>query len=267
LAKQYDPAIRDCDEAIRLDPKNARFYSVRAQAHAGKGEWEKAHQDFKLGLELDSKDKFIYFMRGAVWYAQGKLDAAIADFTDAIRLDPQFSSAFYNRGTSWSQKGDLKKALADYTEAAKVDPKNVDAHYDRGVLLRMSGEWGEAIKAFNAVLGLNPKHVAALYGRAWVHATCPDERFRNGAAAVQDAEKACELDGWKDPADLDVLATAYAEVGKFEEAMKWGRKALKEYEASEPESSRTAQAREKLKWYAQKKPIRADAELPDLKHP
>ncbi len=61
----------------------------------------------------------------------------------------------------------------------------------------------------------------AFEARARMLATCLDKRFRNGKQAVEDATKACELRGWKDPDDLTALSAAYAEAGDFDAAFSW----------------------------------------------
>jgi hypothetical protein len=62
--------------------------------------------------------------------------------------------------------------------------------------------------------------------RAWLRATCPDEKHRDGNQAVADAKQACESSSWKNMRHLDTLAAAYAETGDFIEAVKWQEQAI-----------------------------------------
>jgi membrane associated rhomboid family serine protease len=61
---------------------------------------------------------------------------------------------------------------------------------------------------------------------AWQLATSSHDAVRDGAQALAYATRACELDGWKNPAYLDTLAAAHAEVGNFQEAETWMQRAL-----------------------------------------
>ena len=63
-------------------------------------------------------------------------------------------------------------------------------------------------------------------GLAWIHATCPDARYRDGKKAVVLATKSCEPSQWKNACDLNILAAACAESGDFESAVKWETRAI-----------------------------------------
>src|SRR5205085_2431009 len=71
-----------------------------------------------------------------------------------------------------------------------------------------------------------PKNAEAYQGLAWLLATCPDPRVRDGKKAVENATRACELTKWTDPNPISALAAAHAEVGEFAKAAEYQKKAL-----------------------------------------
>jgi tetratricopeptide (TPR) repeat protein len=119
-----DRAIADYDQAIRIDPKNTRAYSVRGVAWAAKGDLDRAIADYYQAIRLDPKNTNVYDNRGIAWAAKGDLDRAIADYDQAIRLDPKNSSWYFHRGLSNLYAGALPTALADLNQASELNPKH-----------------------------------------------------------------------------------------------------------------------------------------------
>jgi tetratricopeptide (TPR) repeat protein len=96
---------------------------MRGEAHYAKGDYDGAIADFSEAIRLDPKFAIAFSGRGLAYSAKGDHDRAIADFNEAIRLDPKSRIAFYNRGLAYDAKGDYDRAIADYTEAIRLDPK------------------------------------------------------------------------------------------------------------------------------------------------
>src|SRR5439155_2847067 len=83
----------------------------------------------------------------------------------------------------------------------------------------------EAVALFEQALALKPDSIEGLNNLAWLLATSPDDSLRNGARAVQLAERACELTRFEQTALVGTLAAAYAEAGRFAEAVATAEKA------------------------------------------
>ena len=100
-----------------------------------------------------------------------------------------------------------------------------------------------------------PDHPYLLSNLAWVLATCPEASARNGARAVELAEQARRLSGDKDPVLLGTLAAAYAEAGRFADAVATAQRAL-ELVCAQANTAQTETLRARLELYRSGSPFR-----------
>ena len=225
---------------------------MRGNARIGKGDYDRAIADFDQALRLGPKDASTSAGRGAARYGKKDLDGAIADYDEAIRLDPKYADAYNGRGAVREALRDRDGAIADYDEAIRLDPSDPRTFANRGATRHARKEYDLALADYAASLRLDPDHPAALNNLAWLRATCPDPRYRDGRLAVESAARASDLARRKEPTRLGALAAAFAESGDFAKAVEWQGLANGLY--PDPEDRRKGEAR--LKLYADKKPYR-----------
>ena len=237
--REYEKAIADYTEAIRLDPKSVAAHLDRGSVWSKKREYDKAIADFTEAIRLDPKYAGAYTNRGAAWQSRGDYDKAIANYNEAIRLDPKDAVLYYNRGHAWQSKDDFDQAIKDYSKALQLDPKFTAAYYNRGRASEYKGKYDDAIADYNEAIRGDPKYARAYNARAWVWASCPDKRFRDGKQAVVSALRSCELDPANAASYIGTLAAAYAEVGDFENAVKWQLSVIQVAPASDKTSLQT----------------------------
>lgn len=118
-------------------------------------------------------------------------------------------------------------AIAQANQALDVDPRSTQAF-----MLRADGHFGKqeyaaAIDDLQTVVKLDPGDSVALNRLAWIQATCPQASIRDGAAAVANAKKACQLTASRNPECLSTLAAALAQSRDFSKAVEFQRTALR----------------------------------------
>jgi tetratricopeptide (TPR) repeat protein len=180
--------------------------------------YDKAIRLFTKAIEIEPKAAFAYINRGYAWEKKGNYDKGIADLTKAIEINPMFADAYFNRAYAWYGKGDSDKAIADLTKAIEINPKHAIAYSNRGNVWEKKRNYDKAVVDYTRAIEIDPKFSVAYNNLAWLMATCPDGRFRDGKRAVELAEKAVALGDAG--SILDTLAAAYAEAGRFQEAIK-----------------------------------------------
>ncbi len=220
--------MADFDEAIRLDPTFAAAFNNRGHLwHQNKRDLDRAMADYDEAIRLDPTFAAAFNNRGHLWHQNKRdLDRAMADYDEAIRLDPSMAPAYLNRGIAFKEKGDLDRAMADFNDGSRINHGCAEAFINRGIAWREKGNNDQALADFDEAIRLESKNAYAHCNRASLRASCPDERFRDGQMAVEDAKVACELRSWKEYWSLSCLAAAYAELGEFDEAVETQRKAI-----------------------------------------
>jgi tetratricopeptide (TPR) repeat protein len=140
-------------------------------------------------------------------------------FEQAIKLQPDYAEAYYNRGNVLFAKGRIDEAIADWEKALQIQPDDANAHTGLGNALLRKGAMKEAIAHYDEAMALAPDDPHSRSNLAWVLATSTDASIRNGAKAVELAQQAVSLSGGREPLFFRTLAAAYAETGRFSDAI------------------------------------------------
>lgn len=216
--KEYDQAIAAYNNALKADPQYASAYFYRAQIWEEKGEIDKAIDDYSKVIKLNPSLENAYNYRGNAWEMKGKLDKALADYSKALELDPKHAQAYHNRGNVWVKKGNYDKAIEDFSHALEITPDEAPLYGNRGNAWKKKGDYKRALADYTKALETDPNLVMSYNNLAWLLATCPDRKYRNGAKALEAAQKAVKVK--TDASSLDTLAAAHAETGNFGDAVK-----------------------------------------------
>jgi tetratricopeptide (TPR) repeat protein len=155
--KEYDNAIIEYTEAVRISPKYARYYSRRATTYHSKCQYDKALSDFSEAIRLDPNDAFSFLFRGQSYFKKKQYDEAIRDITEAIRLDPNNRYGYIFRGGVYQEKQEYDNAISDFTEAIRLDPNDLFGYTDRGDVYQEKQEYDNAISDFTEAIRLSPE--------------------------------------------------------------------------------------------------------------
>jgi tetratricopeptide (TPR) repeat protein len=179
----YDRAIQDYDESIKINPKYAKAFNNRGVAYRKKGDHDRAIQDFDESIKLDSNYAIAFANRAATYQEKGEYNLAARDYDEVIRLKPIYESAIKDQpelGADWKRvletlpnercwthavTGDLQNALAYCNEAIQSQPNVAQIRDSRGLVYLKMGRWDAAIEDYNLALRIDPKLASSLYGR------------------------------------------------------------------------------------------------------
>jgi len=220
-----DAALRDYNDALAIDPDLANVYTSRGYIWLRKREFERAIADFADGIRLNPKEPLAYVGRSRCWITRDEYDSAIRDCSEAISLAPANLNAFVLRASTWLRNGELDKAISDYTEAIRIAPHVAIPYVGRSHVLVKKREFQPAIDDLTVALRIDPRFVEAHNNLGWIYASASDPRFRDGSKALEHAQKACDLSGYKKWFAVRTLAAAYAELRLFKDAVELQEKA------------------------------------------
>ena len=224
---RLDEAIAAYKKALVINPNFADAHTNLGIAYGRKGRLDEAIHEYKKALAINPNSANAHSNLGTAYGAKGLFDEAIAEFKHSLALNPNNAKAYYNLGAAYEEKGLLDNAISDYKKALAINPYYAKAHYRLGSALKTRGKLKEAISAYHKVIRIEQDNHEVYNELAWIYATSPDGKIRNGAKAVALATKACELTGFKKAEVLDTLAAAYAEQGNFEKAIDYQERAIK----------------------------------------
>jgi tetratricopeptide (TPR) repeat protein len=147
----------------------AAIFSNRAYAYRKKGEYNRAIQDYDQAIKLAPNLANAFNGRGTTFRDKGEYDRAIQDYDQVIQLKPNDAVAFNNRCWTRALAGQLEQALNDCDESLRLKPDNAHTLDVRGFVYLKSERFDDAIKDYSAALRLDAKRAYALYGRAWAY--------------------------------------------------------------------------------------------------
>ena len=101
---------------------DAKAMLEQGMTYASTGQWDEAIRDFDEAIRLEPTNAFAYGIRGTAYYSKRDFDRAIRDFDQALRLDPREVKAYTSRAYAACGKGDFSQALKDFDTVIRLSP-------------------------------------------------------------------------------------------------------------------------------------------------
>jgi tetratricopeptide (TPR) repeat protein len=217
--------------------------------------WRNSEKLFRHALAVTVNNDVAENNLGIVFLGQGKLDEAISLLQAAVDLRPDNSPAHENLAKALLQKGQVTDALIHYRKLLELQPDNIEVHNIVGTVLTQQGRVGEGVEEWQKVLAIQPDNGNAMSNLAWVFATSPDQSLRDGPKAVELAEQALRISGGRIPILFRTLAAAYAESGRFSDAIQTAQQGI-ELANSQGNSGLATELQANIALYQEQQPLR-----------
>ncbi len=165
---EFDLAIADFNQAIIVNPKSGVALVGKGRAHFEKGDVDRALSEINEGIKAEPNVYVSYAIRSSVVLKTSGPEAAIADINEAIRLFPNYAPFYAARGSYWQQKGRLDLAIADQDKAVQLEPQSPLNHVLRSITKRYKGDLDGALSDSEVALKLRPDFIPAFTSRGQI---------------------------------------------------------------------------------------------------
>ena len=255
---RYEDAIPHYQKGLEINPQYYLIHNNLGMALFAMGRDEDAIRTYEKGLEIYPDFAELHNNLGQALAHTGQVEEAVKHFERAINIKPEYAEAHINLGIALLYANRLDLAANEFSSAVDSNPRSVEAHTYLGTTIYYGqGKVQEALVQWRKALKLNPDYVLALSQTAQALAASPAASNRNGAEAVKLAERAVELSKGEDPAILDTLGMAYAENGRFADAVETARRALR-LAREQRNFSLVDSLNERINLYQARQPYRVD---------
>jgi tetratricopeptide (TPR) repeat protein len=218
-------AIACYQAALSLDPNHVQAHGNLANVLIILNQFEEAKEHYEALLRQEPKDPFVRGMMARLLMREGKTGEAIKVYESALVHSPDSTLLRVGFGDALLETGDTTRAFEQYSQALKSKPEDAEAHYHLALALSRQGDIKQAVEHYRLGLKAFASAAEPLNNLAWILATNPDPAIRNGAEAVRLSERACQLTENKEAMLVGTLAAAYAEAGRFDDAISTAEKA------------------------------------------
>jgi tetratricopeptide (TPR) repeat protein len=249
-----EEAVGHYEAALRLDPRYAVAHNNLGAALEKLGSRERAIAHNGAALRL-APSVANHMNLARLCLEDGNWDEVVQHYHAALEMAPDNPTVCFYLGQAFALKEQWKKARTYLRRAVNLQPGLARNRCALAYVLHKQGQSDAAREEYAEASRLDRHWPQAANSAAWLLATSPDPRERNGPRALELALMVCQATADQEPEFLDTLAAAYAEIGRFKDAVATARKAV---ELSNGSPALAQQVRVRLKLYENGKPFRED---------
>jgi tetratricopeptide (TPR) repeat protein len=190
------------------------------------GQLRDADVAFSRALDLGDSAAALHRHIGESYLEHNLPREALDHLMAALVVWPNDDELLYNLGIAELAAGKLANAITHLKRSHELAPNDANVCFQLANALHGSGATREALLSYRQALKIRPGWSFATNNLAWILATNLDASLRDGREAVRLAEALCLADDYSDPSSLATLAAAYAEVGRFDDAVLTNKRAV-----------------------------------------
>jgi tetratricopeptide (TPR) repeat protein len=217
--KKFNAAVAHYKAALMSNPESASAESDWGMALMQQGRWKESIVHYRQALRLNPTLAEARANLGVAYLQTERLAEGTAELREALKINPSDTETRINLALALNQQQQWRESAELLKPLTISGPTNFNVQFQYGLALEHLGQTSDAMSHYAAALVQNPDFPDALQHRAWIAATDARPELRNGDQAVEWAARACELTGQKRPSMLLTLAAAYAEAGRFDDAL------------------------------------------------
>ena len=165
LLKDYDNAIKDMNETLKMDTNQERAYFGRGVCRFETQDFKAAAEDMEHYIAKNRTNPMAFnYLAGCKFMAQD-IKKALENYEMVVKIDPKFPDIYTNRGMMKHYLNDLKGAVEDYNKALSIDPDNATAYNNRGAAKLNQNDAKSAMEDFNKAISLKGDYADAYVNR------------------------------------------------------------------------------------------------------
>jgi tetratricopeptide (TPR) repeat protein len=223
-AQRYTEAVAEFSKAVAANSESVTARVNLGAALSQVGDLQGAVEQFEAALSVEPGNVNAHYNLGVLLARRNRHADSIEHLQAALTGDPNDLNARFLLATEFARAGRSDEALMEYSRVVQIDPNNEAALLEQVKLLHRKGQFKQSLERLEEGHARNPLRGRTILMLAYLLATSPQFELRNGARALELAQRVYDVTrAWRHAA---LMATALAELGRCGEAADWQRQVI-----------------------------------------